>query len=197
MAHRDRIRDAAAALAPGLEPACWLHGLSLVLDDEPLVVLDHASGRGFRLTMTGIGDNYQLHTLLAGRLIAPGLLGGDPPEPAWVAAATEGPVRLPEASPIRPRFRLFDGHGRHVAPQGRPADIEPLDGTRVLVLHPPLAQDGWTTGRAHQHMPPTLTLDHPLDPAETAAWQSRVTPAPGGSINGKTFGRCDDHDPSR
>jgi hypothetical protein len=197
MAHRDRIREAAAALAPGLDSARWLHGLSVVLDDEPLVVLDHASGRGFRLTMSGIGDNFQLHTLLADRLIAPGLLDGDPPEPAWVAAATDGPVRLQEASPIVRRFRLFDGHGHDVSPDGRPAGIEPLDGTRVLVLHPPLAPYGWTNGRAYQRMPPSLTLDHPLDPAEAATWRSRIAPPLQASLNGKASGPSSDQDSSR
>ena len=50
--------------------AGWVHGLTLVLDDEPLIVLDPDSGCGFQLTMSGIGDNYQLHTLLADRLTA-------------------------------------------------------------------------------------------------------------------------------
>lgn len=68
MEHRDWARDAAQAMAGKLDIADCVLGLTQVLDDEPLVVLDHASGRGFRLTMSGIGDNFQLHTLLADRL---------------------------------------------------------------------------------------------------------------------------------
>jgi hypothetical protein len=45
----------------------------LVLDDEPLIALDPASGRGYRLTMSGVGDNHQLHTPLADRLLTPGV----------------------------------------------------------------------------------------------------------------------------
>ena len=67
MAGRERLRAAAAAMADRLTRAGWVHGLTLVLDDEPLIVLDPDSGRGFHLTMSGIGDNYQLHTLLADR----------------------------------------------------------------------------------------------------------------------------------
>ena len=170
------------------------------------MVLDRSSGCGFRLTMSGVGDNYQLHTLLAGRVIGPGLLDGDPPEPAWLDAATDGPPQRPETDPIARRFRLFDGHGRHVRPEGRPADIEPLDGTRVLVLHPPLGRSGWTAGRAYQHMPPSLTLDHPLPPTEAATWLSRTNPRPGSrphgrepllAINVKDFRRVSDENPSR
>jgi len=66
MTGRERVRAAAAALEPLLR-AHWVRGLALVLDDEPLIALDRVSGRGFQLTMSGIGDNFQLSTLLADR----------------------------------------------------------------------------------------------------------------------------------
>jgi hypothetical protein len=105
MSHRDRVREAAAAIADRLEPAHWVFRLSAVLDDEPLVVLDPRSESGFSLTMGGIGDNFQLHTLLADRLRDH--LTTEPPEPAWVAAASSGPPRLPRTAPIVRRFRLL------------------------------------------------------------------------------------------
>lgn len=58
-----------------------------------------------------------------------------------------------------------------------PADIEPLDGTRVLVLHPPNGRFGTTIGRVFQNMPPTLVLDRALEPPEVDSWLSRVAPA--------------------
>lgn len=180
MTNREEVQRAAAAIADDLQRASWVYGLSLVLDDEALVVLDQASGRGFELTMSGIGDNFQLHTLLAARLIGDpqrGLLDGDPPERAWVAAATDGPPRQPATAPIIRRFRLFDGNGNYVHPEGHPADITPFNGTRVLVLHPPLGRFGWTGGRTYQHMTPTLTLDRVMGSQEASEWLSRVTPA--------------------
>jgi hypothetical protein len=181
MSHRDEVRDNAAALAARDASAAWVHGLSLVLDDEPLVALDPATGRGFRLVLGGVGDNFQLHTLLADRLIgdpAEGLLPGERPEPAWVAAATGGrPGPFPPTAPITRRFRLFDGHGSYLAPEGRPADIAPLEGTRVVVLHPPNGSFGWRNGRVFQNMAPTLALERALDPAEAECWLSRVAPA--------------------
>jgi hypothetical protein len=180
MADRDKVRDGAAALAETLQRAEWVHGLSVVLDDEPLVALDHASGRGFQLTMSGVGDNFQLHTLLADRLAGHGQrspAGLEPPKPKWVAAATDAPPQLPPADPVLRRFRLFDGLGYYVFPEGRPADIAPLDGTRVVVLHPPLGRFGWTGGRTYQRMTPTLTLDRFLEPAEAAGWLARIYPA--------------------
>jgi hypothetical protein len=181
MDRRDQVTEAAVALKDRLTGAHWLHGLCLVLDDEPLIVLDPSSGRGFHLTMSGVGDNHQLHTLLADRLMGPGrggLIEGQPPEPAWVDAATTappGPFAL--TTPITRRFRLFDGHGKYIAPEGWPADIEPLDGTRVLVLHPPNGIYGWNNARAYKSMVPTVTLEREIEPSEAAHWLSRIVPA--------------------
>lgn len=181
MEWREEVADGADRLKHRSERAHWLHGLCLVCDDEPLIVLDPTSGRGFRLTMSGVGDNYQLHTLLADRLIRPehgGLLDAQPPESAWVEAATTaspGPFDLTVL--ITRRFRLFDGHGSYVYPEGWPADIEPLDGVRVLVLHLPNGTYGWNHARAYVSMVPTLTLDREIEPDEAARWLSRIAPA--------------------
>ena len=57
------------------EDAVWLIGLLEVLDDEPLIVVDRATGAACEVTISGIGDNFQLHTLLAATLI-PGFVAG-------------------------------------------------------------------------------------------------------------------------
>jgi len=41
--------------------------LLAVRDAEELLVLHPGQGRGYRVRAGGIGDNFQLHTLLAGR----------------------------------------------------------------------------------------------------------------------------------
>lgn len=174
---RERVRESAAEIAEDVDRADFLQGLAMVLDDEPLIVLDPASGRGFRLTMSGVGDNYQLHTLLADRLSSLGL-GFEPPLPAWVEAATTGhPGACPPPNHALRRFRLFDGTGAYAYPEGRPADIGLLDGKRVLVIHPPLGRYGWQNGRIYEAMVPVLTLDAELSPDEAASWLARVAPA--------------------
>jgi hypothetical protein len=74
-------------------------------------------------------------------------------------------------------MRLFTGNGGYVYPEDRPADIGVLDGTRVLVVHPPLGRFGWAHGRTYTHMVPNLTLDAELSADEAAAWLARVAPA--------------------
>ncbi|GHJ48036.1 hypothetical protein Cs7R123_53780 [Catellatospora sp. TT07R-123] len=179
MAASDRRRLSAAAepLAEHLSRAHWVHGLCRVLDDEPLIVLDRLTGRGFRLTMSGVGDNFQLHTLLADRLggpDGPALPHVGPVEPAWLAAATTGEQKVPSADAVVRRFRLFDGTGEYVYPEGVPADIEPTEGVRVLVLHPPRGRYLWLAGRVYRHMVPVLTLDGELSPEQAAAWFGRI-----------------------
>jgi hypothetical protein len=178
---QSRIKETATAIADRVGGARWLQGLAEVLDDEPLIVLHPASGRGFRLTMSGVGDNYQLHTLLADRLSGQaesGIPGLEPPLRAWVEEATSAePVPHPGTDPIRRRFRLYDGTGAYVYPEGRPADIGLTGGMRVLVVHPPKGNYGWVHARSYPLMTPRLTLDAVLGSAETSTWLGRVTPA--------------------
>lgn len=178
---REEVRAAADALREDLLKAHWVYELTWVLDDEPLLVLDRASRRGFRLTMSGIGDNFQLHTLVADRVTGSGrrgLLPGRRIRRAWVSAATDGPARLPLKARIVRRHRMFDGHGGYIYPEGRPSDIPLLDGTRVIVLHPPgTGHYAWQSGRTFLDMLPTLTLDAVLTPEEATHWLDRAAPA--------------------
>ena len=184
-----QIGDAAAGLGDRVPRAHWLPGLAQVLDDEPVVVIDDATGRGFQLTMSGVGDNFQLHTLLADRLIgdpARGLLAGERPAPAWVAAATTAPPRLTAGDVIQRRFRLFDATGAYIYPEGRPADIPLIEGARVIALHPPRGNYGWTGGRTYEYMVPALTLDHVMTPGQAAPWRARIAPARETDLFGRT-----------
>ncbi|MER6222237.1 hypothetical protein ABT189_17030 [Streptomyces sp900105755] len=174
------LREYATAVADRSQRAAWVRDLAAVLDDEPLLVLHPPARRGYLLSMSGVGDNFQLHILLADRLVGDsgqGLVPGERPDRSWVAAATDADPYLGPGNPAIRRFRLFDGHGAYVHPEGVPADIKPLDGTRVLVLHPPNGNYGMGIGRVFQNMIPALSLDRILGPEETERWLTRIAPA--------------------
>ncbi len=176
--HRDRLIAVAGAGAEDFGAAFWLQGLLRVLDDEPLVVLHRETGAGYELTLGGVGDNFQLHTLLAATLIgdpAHGLLPGTPPHPAWIAAATDGDPQ--PANTIHGQFNLVDAHGEWIWNEGVPADIPAVDGRRVVVLDPPPYPRAWNTGRGYPLMRPALTLDRVLPADEAARWLASVAPA--------------------
>jgi hypothetical protein len=174
------LREHAAAVGHRSQLAAWVGALAAVLDDEPLVVIDPRTHRGYALTMSGVGDNGQLHILLADRLVGDpgqGLVAGNRPARSWVEAATSGNPYLGPDDPAIRCFRLFDGQGTYISPEGAPADIEPLDGTRVLVLHPPNGNYAMGAGRVFEHMMPTLRLDRILESTETQHWLARLAPA--------------------
>ncbi|MFL6072419.1 MAG: hypothetical protein ACJ73S_03380 [Mycobacteriales bacterium] len=176
---RPRMTAAMDAMREHHECAYWLYGLLLVLDDEPLIVLHRATGRGFRVTINGVGSNFQLHTLLAAALIGEeshGMLPGQRPSAVEIAAATDGEELTPP-DVIHGRFNLVDAYGSSIWNEGRPADIPTMDGTRVVVLDPPPYPRAWTAGRPYPFMRPTVTVHGPLPASEAARWLAQVRPA--------------------
>jgi hypothetical protein len=176
---RDRLRAAIEPVREQLATAHWLHGLLLVLDDVALTVVDRTTGRGYRVTIGGIGDNFQLHTLLAARLIgnpSQGWLKGTPPTPAMVAAADGTGDPEPPGS-ILGQFNLLDVNGKWLWNEGRPSDIPVTDGERVVVIDPPAYARSWNAGRAYPLMTPTMRVDRQLAPEEAHAWLARAKPS--------------------
>jgi hypothetical protein len=175
---RDRLTAACDAVREHIATANWLHGLLLVLDDETLVVLHRPTGLGYRVTISGVGDNFQLHTLLAATLIGKksrGLIPGKPPSPAEVAAASEGEELSPPGG-IQARFAMADAYGDGVWLEGRPADIPALEGTRVVVLDPLPYPRSWDAGRTYPQMRPEVTVREVLNDMSSAYWLAKVSP---------------------
>ena len=167
-----------------------------VLDDEPLVVLHPAQGKGYQVRISGLADNFQLHTLLADALIgrfAPRWLRGNRPTSAEVAAAGSGPIdQANPGAPTRGNFNLWTyrglqrdaplpdagDHSAHwVWNEGVPADIPLFEGTRVVLLGPPPYPQSWTTTRKFPQMAGRLQVEDDLSRGETRAWLERISRA--------------------
>jgi len=181
---RERLLAAVASIQEEFENADWLYGLLLVLDRAPIVVLHRATGRGYRVTIGGVGNNYQLHTLLAARLIGDpdaGWLPGTPPTPEMTAAADgSGPPDPPGG--IDGQFGLVDVSGAPIPGEDRPADIPLFDGERIVILDPLPYEQNWTAGRVYPLMRPTVRVDGQLTTEEAAARLARARPAPRGEL---------------
>ncbi|MEU3522373.1 hypothetical protein AB0E62_00600 [Streptomyces sp. NPDC038707] len=136
---------------------CLAYAL-LVLDDEPLVVLDRPTGTGYALRMTGIGDNFQLHTLLADVLIGGGHLPGRAPSAEEAAVCRDRPGQVDTIG----SFNLVTPLGDWVWNEGTPSDIPVVDGVRLLVLDPPSYERSWPAGRFFPHMKGDLVLERVL-----------------------------------
>jgi hypothetical protein len=146
----------------------------LVLDDEPLLVLHRPTRAGFRLRMTGVADNFQLHTLLGGVLVGGGRIPGEPPSAQAVAVSTDTAFSA-EARPMTEgNFNLVAPGGDWIWNEGTPRDIPVVDGVRLLVLDPPPYRRTWQAGRFFPRMTASLELEGVLGPAEAERWFERV-----------------------
>lgn len=175
---RHRLLAAVESIREHFAVADWLYGLLLVLDNTPLIVLHRPTGCGYRVTTGGIGDNFQLHTLLAARRIGDpdaGWLPGTPPTPAMIAAA-DGTGQPEPPGGVIGQFNLVDPNGAWIWNEGRPADIPRFDGERVVILDPPPYQRSWNAGRADPLMKPRLRVDGQLTPDEAAARLAKARP---------------------
>lgn len=149
-----------------------LHYALLVLDDEPLLVLHRPTGTGYALRMSGIGDNFQLHTLLADILVGGGHLPGRAPSAQEAAVCRDAPGQVPTTG----SFNLVTPGGEWVWNEGTPTDIPVVDGVRLLVLDPPPYERGWPAGRFFPGMTGDLVLERVLDAAETRERLDRCDP---------------------
>ncbi|GAA3226109.1 hypothetical protein GCM10010468_54230 [Actinocorallia longicatena] len=167
----DELVDRAAAHCPQLD---YVRDLRRVLDGEQLLILDRTTRQGWGVEIHGVGDNFQLHTLLAAVLV-PDHLPGRPVDPRHVDAFTTG-----ESSPMTPIvtgwWNLVDVNGEWIWNEGVPADIPLFGDSRVLVLDPPSYERSWSPGRRFPLMPATLTLTATYDPADLTAWWPTLKP---------------------
>ncbi|MEV0738610.1 hypothetical protein AB0I51_22185 [Streptomyces sp. NPDC050549] len=157
--------------ASGDEFKC-LHYALLVLDEEPLLALHRPTGTGYLLRMTGIGDNFQLHTLLADVLVGGGHVPGEAPSAQEAAVCRDAPGQVPTTG----SFNLVTPGGEWVWNEGTPADIPVVEGARVVVLDPPPYRRGWPAGRFFPGMAGDLVLERVLGADEVQEWLGRCAP---------------------
>lgn len=164
----------ADAVAVGDADLKCLRYLLKMFDGEALVVLHRPSGTGYRMRVHGIGDNFQLHTLIGHLLIGGGHIAGDPPSAEAVAAARDA---VPDGRiATTGAFNLSGADGAWIWNEGCPADIPLVEGERVLVLDPPTYGRTWNAGRFYPRIPGDLTLEAVLTPADAKAYLERVAP---------------------
>lgn len=148
---------------------CLAYALD-VLDDEPVVAIDRGTGAGFALRASGIGDNFQLHTLLAAVLVGGGHLAGRAPSAEAVAMCRD----LPGQTLTTGSFNLVGADGEWIWNEGCPADIPVVDGVRLVVLDPPPYERSWPAGRFFPGMVGDLVLERVLEAEESGALLAQV-----------------------
>ncbi|MGW8888229.1 hypothetical protein [Streptomyces sp. NPDC055749] len=154
---------------------CLTYALA-VLDDEPLVVLHRPTGSGFEVRIGGVGDNFQLHTLLAHVLVGGGHVPGTAPSAESVRLATDrNPARGRTETVATGAFELLAPDGERIWNEGLPDDIPVVEGYRLLVLDEPLYQRSWNADRFFPDLPGTAELTRVLSTDEARTWFARTS----------------------
>lgn len=157
-----------ADLAPYHTGANWLHKMCQVLDDESIIVLHPKVEQGYSIKISGIADNFQLHILLADALIgdtSQGWLSGERPDPDIVNAMKDqqpdsdltavGVFNLVQMSGLDANGQLSaatDNSEHWIWNEGIPADIQKLNGKRIILLQDPPYQRSWNAVRPFSGM---------------------------------------------
>lgn len=205
---RRRIKEHAPLVADiqrfeqlGFELPCFREMLAL-LDDEEVIVLHPQLGRGYVIRIAGIGDNFQLHTLLADVLIGSaddGWLPGERPSREVAALAKDAPITDPDKLPTaHGAFNLWNwtglrsdgtlpnpqtegqgtGSEHWIWNEGMPADIVPFVGKRIILIGPAPYPRGWNAGRFFPAMTGELDVLRTMSADEARDWLARIAAAP-------------------
>jgi hypothetical protein len=168
---RGRLLVGLTAVMDAFEAAHAIYGLTVVLDDAPLLVFHRPTSRGFRFTVGGIADGRQLATLLAACLV-PDHVPGTPPPQHMVEAAAEGQQQPPGG--VVSQFDLRSGDDAPIPDDGWLADIPLIDGERVVILDQPRSERHWATGRLFNRMKPTISLVGELSTEEFWDYRAKL-----------------------
>lgn len=148
-----------------------------VLDDAKLVVIHRPTLEGFEFLMSGVADNFQLHTLLMERLVTPGHLPGTPPSREAVEACTAESPDAPYEYDGTGAFNLVAPDGSWIWNEAWPVDIPLIDGRRLLLLDPPPYERTWHASRAFLAMPAELEFVRRISEDGVKRMMAYVSPA--------------------
>jgi hypothetical protein len=169
-----------------VEGADWIGLVLRVLHEEPFVAIEPATRAGIAGRMSGIVDNFQLHTLLMASMPGPGrrvsasaasIARGEGEQQsdetivgAWNLYVHEAfrDGTLPSAGDPQAIRHLF------IWNEGTPADIPVLDGHRVILLGEPSYERVWESARTFPHLPATLDARE-LSDDEVSSWLERLS----------------------
>jgi hypothetical protein len=182
--------EAAKALEGVHHGADWLYKMLMVLDDEELIVLHPGQKRGFHIKISGIADNFQFHLLLADRLIGntdEGWLEGSKPPAEVVAKVVDaantdehtasGVFNLVNYTGLLPSGEFDSAHSHWIWGEGIPADILPMNGTRIILLDKPPYSRSWNAQRMFEGLRPELHVLRKLSEVEFNTWMQRIKDA--------------------
>lgn len=167
--------------------ADWLWKMQQVLDDEELIVIHEGEGKGFKVRMGGIADNFHLHDLLAQNLIGNSVEGllSESMLSGHVHNDGEGVWDMVNWTGLRDASRASSDEANNwsksehwIWGEGVPADIKSFEGVRVILLEPPSYARTWNPSQnSFCNMQATLEVEEVLSPDAVQDYLKRMTQA--------------------
>ncbi len=174
--------------------ASWLWPMLMVLDQEPMLVIEPETRLGLIGKISGVSSNFQLHVLLmnvfpqSGRESGPRLsrkaadvARGNIPEQRAEETIT-GHWNMHAWTALRGTDKLSTDHSeasiRHwIWNEGVPADIPVFDGYRVILLGPPSYERLFASQRDFRTLRADIDVERLLSSNEVNAWIERFSQA--------------------
>jgi hypothetical protein len=177
-------------LGPYQVAANWLSWMIPVLHQEPMVVIEPATKLGIVGTISGIVDNYQLHTFLVDvfpqksifsfrKLSALRRSVIDGTGPQGIELWMEGIWNLYSWKGLRDDLTLPDPkdiktHDEWIWGEGMPVDIPVLDGHRVVLLGPPSYLRTWQLQRIFEELTAEFKVTEKLSKSDVNQWLQKI-----------------------
>lgn len=146
-----------------------------VLDGEPLVVIHPETARGFRVRISCISDNFELHNLLRAKLTGDDMIPGPPFDPA--NAFSDWQLTTWRAYRPGPTYDIVARQLDWIWNEGMPAEIPEFEGIRTVLVFSKGIKRSWDVGKMFGGMDPTLTLESVVAEAEAKAILARIAAA--------------------
>lgn len=187
------LRPLAQKIAAFHQGGHWLNIMLGVLHEEPILVLEPATGLGIAARISGIADNFQLHTLLMEAFPSSGIRAGTRVSRlAGEIARGIGPQQAEEtitgfwnlynwqavqANGELPPADDFTHSSVWIWNEGSPTDIPQFEGQRVVLLGPPSLERSWNAMRIFETLPANLKVEKNLSSDEVRGWLQKFTAA--------------------
>ncbi len=180
-----------AALADAMadSDAYWLDVLLGVQQEQMWTVLCPLQGRGFRVMLDGIADNYVLHLLLADALMPLGIPATA--NPADVVAYVCGEIDSCSRDHVDGSWNMYDYRAAGydltqpmavpisvwISSMGHPRDVPTFDGVRTLLVGPQEPVRMWNPHRTFEALPSSIRVVEELAPAQVKSLLARAATA--------------------
>ena len=187
------LRPLAQKIAPFHEGGHWLSIMLGILHEEPILVLEPNTGLGISGRISGVADNYQLHTLLMESFPSSGLRAGTRVSRSVAEIARGvGPQQGEEtvtgfwnlynwqavqANGQLPPADDFTHSSVWLWNEGYPVDIPQFEGQRVVLLGPPSVERSWNAMRIFESVPAALKIEKTLSSDEVRTWLQKMAAA--------------------